>query len=514
MSNKDVSDVLNGSIEPDTPTNLVEIQRWKRACETLFSVHYLVTTGPAATLVRQYEDRTSAGGLGHGQKAWDALYTKYNSNSKEARRACYEKLVSFRMEEGRGPDDYTIKLMEVRGRLHEMGEKILDERFEDILLQGLTDDYEFVKMTSFHTPNFGINEIQSMMRNLHIDRLSRPGHVNKLAGSRAAMTTTKGSRKGRCYNCQKFGHIKRDCTNSKEERSATQNWYSLHNPTTHSDAECNAQNGKHNTDNKPQGEVQSAHTATESTATEEEDDFGYAFVTSGWTPSAEFQETAQPTERRESSADTLRLAPKALTMLVDSETSGHYFDDELHPGLKDKLLNYKPLERPHKILTAGRHVLPGTATGTISGKIIDTDGNKHPVEHAGLVAPGRRCFLAPLLLLLLLSNLEDKTCAGVLYGYSLNSNAYQKYRYKTARLTESPNVTFIETPASTLADSTGGNTTGDAVSTHEDSSLAENSQDICITYSEEIDSLLKKVSKLTGRNSGPLNVSWRGGAGR
>ena len=190
--NKHVFDVLNGSVEPvpaitdsdtpDTPTNLVELQRWKRACETLFSVLYLVTSGPAATIVRQNEDRTSAGGLGHRQKAWDALYTNYNSNSKEARRACYEKLVSFRMEEGQDPDDYTIKLMEIRGRLQEMGEKTSDERFEDISLQGLTDDYEFVKMTSFHSPTFGINEIQSMTRNLYIDRLSRPGHINKLAG--------------------------------------------------------------------------------------------------------------------------------------------------------------------------------------------------------------------------------------------------------------------------------------------------------------------------------------------
>ena len=210
-----------------------------------FSVLCLVTSGPAATLVRQYEDRTLAGGLGHGQKAWNALYTTYNSNSKGARRACHEKLVSFRMEEGQDPDDYTIKLIEIRGLLHKMGEKISDERFEDILLQGLTDDYEFVKMTSFHSQNFGIHEIQSMMRNLYIDRLSRPGHLNKLAGRGVTMRTTKGSRKVRCYNCQKFGHIKRDCTNSKKERSATPKWCSLHNSTTHSDAECSAQKAQY-----------------------------------------------------------------------------------------------------------------------------------------------------------------------------------------------------------------------------------------------------------------------------
>ena len=60
-------------------------------------------------------------------------------------------------------------------------------------------------------------------------------------------------------------------------------------------------------------------------------------------------------------------------MLEDSGASGPYFDDELHPGLKEKLLNYKPLERPHKVVTGGRHDLLGTATGTISKKIIGTE---------------------------------------------------------------------------------------------------------------------------------------------
>ena len=64
------------------------------------------------------------------------------------------------MGEGQDPDDYTIKLMEIRVRLHGKGENISDERCEGILLLGLTDDYEFVKKTSFHSPNCFINEIQ------------------------------------------------------------------------------------------------------------------------------------------------------------------------------------------------------------------------------------------------------------------------------------------------------------------------------------------------------------------
>ena len=113
-----------------------------------------------------------------------------------------------------------------------------------------------------------------------------------------------------------------------------------------------------------------------------------------------------------------------------------------------------------------------------------------------MVAPGRHnrflTRLLLLLLLLLLIKLEDKTCEGVLCVYSVYSKAYQIYRNKTARVTESVNITFIETPASTLDNSTGRNNTGDAVSTHEEGSLAKkNTEDICITYSEEIDSLLK-----------------------
>ena len=132
------------------------------------------------------------------------MYAKCHNNIKEARRACYEKLVNSRMEQGQDPDDYTFILLEVRERFQKMGDMISDESFGDIRLQGLTDDYDFVKMTSFHSPNFGIDDFQSMMRNLYIGRLSRPGNVNKIAGRGALMVTTRKPRKVRCYNCRAF----------------------------------------------------------------------------------------------------------------------------------------------------------------------------------------------------------------------------------------------------------------------------------------------------------------------
>ena len=90
LSNQDVFSVLNGLTEPisafadtttpDVPTNLAEVSRWTRACENLFSILYLITGGPAAALVRQYKDRKTVGGLGNGQKAWNAFYAKYHNH--------------------------------------------------------------------------------------------------------------------------------------------------------------------------------------------------------------------------------------------------------------------------------------------------------------------------------------------------------------------------------------------------------------------------------------------------
>ena len=155
-----------------------------------------------------------------------------------------------------------------------------------------------------------------------------------------------------------------------------------------------------------------------------------------------------------------------------------FLTTKLHSDPQDKLPSCKELERPHKILPAGRHVLPGTATGTISGKLRNADGNKHPVQHAGLVAPGKHnrfstLRLMLLMLLLLRTNLVDKACEGVLCGYILDSKAYRIYKNRMGRATESRNGIFIENRESRKKWSTATSANSGGISTHGDSSLAE-----------------------------------------
>ena len=66
-----------------------------------------------------------------------------------------------------------------------------------------------------------------------------------------------------------------------------------------------------------------------------------------------------------------------VTVLVDSGSSDHYFDDLIFPSFKHRLLNYVILTTSRKILAAGGAVLVGTVEGIFQGVVIDNHGEQH-----------------------------------------------------------------------------------------------------------------------------------------
>ena len=100
-------DILKGSSEPE---EMNEKTKWKRANDDLVSILILSTSGTAATVVVEQHHAEEGEGLGSGQKSWKALATKYNAYPRETRRACYEQLTNFRMEQGQDPEDFFFKI--------------------------------------------------------------------------------------------------------------------------------------------------------------------------------------------------------------------------------------------------------------------------------------------------------------------------------------------------------------------------------------------------------------------
>ena len=81
-------------------------------------------------------------------------------------------------------------------------------------------------------------------------------------------------------------------------------------------------------------------------------------------------------------------------VLIDSGESDHYFDDFLIPELNRRLLDYKCLTTPRKILTAGGALLDGTCERILQGVITDNYGKGNLVRIQILVVPtiGRNLF--------------------------------------------------------------------------------------------------------------------------
>ena len=87
---------------------------------------------------------------------------------------------------------------------------------------------------------------------------------------------------------------------------------------------------------------------------------------------------------------TRRFTPstKGATLLVDSGASKSFIDEELIPGLKERMREFKELSAPMEIITAGKHTIYGVGTGIISFTIRDSHGAQLPVKLRALVVPG------------------------------------------------------------------------------------------------------------------------------
>ena len=137
-----VATILQGDPKPTAARNSTAVGTWERANYNLFSIVFFTTERSAYIVVKKHMGKTREDGVGNGQAAWSALEEKYNSHTKEARKAYHEKLHSTKMKPGDDPNDFLYIMDGFRERLEDMGQSVPDERHEDIILQALPAEYE------------------------------------------------------------------------------------------------------------------------------------------------------------------------------------------------------------------------------------------------------------------------------------------------------------------------------------------------------------------------------------
>lgn len=88
------------------------------------------------------------------------------------RPASYETLVKTTGQEGQDPDDYVLILEQRCARLMKSGE-VSDDRFQDIILRGITSDRD---------TDVGLKGMQATIRRMDVDGLKRKNNTPECGG--------------------------------------------------------------------------------------------------------------------------------------------------------------------------------------------------------------------------------------------------------------------------------------------------------------------------------------------
>ena len=213
LYSKAVFEVFEGKAQPSSTLGSTDTampnanaeHKWLQANQNLWSVLLLTTSGSADNTVKKSEGKRPEDGAGHGQMEWKALTEKYNGHTKEARRACHEKLVNTKMEAGQDPGGFFVILDECRDLLEEMGQTIRNERYE-----GITASHE--------RRDLGLDDARHMVHTIYADNLSRFINAMPIAGPGIVMQVVgHTSSDAQCNYCKGFGHVTQYCAILKKE---------------------------------------------------------------------------------------------------------------------------------------------------------------------------------------------------------------------------------------------------------------------------------------------------------
>ncbi|CAM9207672.1 unnamed protein product, partial [Sphacelaria rigidula] len=73
---------------------------------------------------------------------WEALIPKFQNSSKQRIRILMRELNNVTMSPGRDPYTFLSKLYQLRDKLDNVGEVISEERLTEIVIEGLTSEYD------------------------------------------------------------------------------------------------------------------------------------------------------------------------------------------------------------------------------------------------------------------------------------------------------------------------------------------------------------------------------------
>ncbi|CAM9809971.1 unnamed protein product, partial [Sphacelaria rigidula] len=107
----------------------------------------------------------------NGKSAWEGRVAKYQNSSKQRRRLLMRQLDTMTMSPGQDADIFLARPFQLQDELMHIGEPISDERLTDIIVERVTSEYDQIKYSAEHDPDFSIGEIEITLHNMYANRL-------------------------------------------------------------------------------------------------------------------------------------------------------------------------------------------------------------------------------------------------------------------------------------------------------------------------------------------------------
>ena len=195
---------------------LRERRRYVRMREKAYSVLVLAMDQSTSHLIMNCES-------GNAHAVWNHLLEHFQRKTLASKLALKQAFHSQRMG-NRSFSEYSEGIVQIANRLRQMGCTVEEDDKLAALFMGLNEEYEPMKislMSRSTTPSFAeacaALADYSLQKSLETSKGATRGETAFYGSEAKAGTQSKTSRREtrKCFNCQKKGHLARDCTQTR-----------------------------------------------------------------------------------------------------------------------------------------------------------------------------------------------------------------------------------------------------------------------------------------------------------
>ena len=153
--------------------NRAELVQWDTYNKQFYSVLFLYTIDAANSFLVRFAGRPCSRQQPDRRAAWRATGEKCLNSSMQRRHILKHKLNGMTMRPNQDPDEYLTEVFQQRDELEHIGESFTEPRILDIILEGLSNEYEPIRFAAERDPEISLKEIQITMGNMYANRVAR-----------------------------------------------------------------------------------------------------------------------------------------------------------------------------------------------------------------------------------------------------------------------------------------------------------------------------------------------------